>query len=142
MKPFQLTEDMQQEMVDGIKALADTNADDAVGPSPFAPSLRRRAVDLLHSEGTPSGRVDDTAVSDAEALGAEAPLEDPINPSYYRQHPSGVECIDIVEHLTFNLGTAFAYIWRAGKKNDIVEDLRKAQWYLDREIMRLTRAPR
>ena len=142
MKPFQLTDDMQKELNDGIKALADTNTDDSVGPSPFAPSVRRRPVNILHSEGTPPGRVDDQAVPDAEALRSEATLEDPINPSYYRQHPSGVECIDIVEHLTFNLGTAFAYIWRAGKKNDIVEDLRKAQWYLDREIMRLTRAPR
>jgi len=59
-------------------------------------------------------------------------------------HPSGVECIDIIEHMTFNTGQVFKYIWRAGVKNEetLLEDLRKAQWYLDREIMRLTRAPR
>ena len=98
--------------------------------------LPRGDGDQDHSQGAPAQSRDD------QGIPPEAPAEDPINPSYYRQHPSGVECIDVVEHMTFNLGTAYAYIWRAGKKGDIVEDLRKAQWYLDREIMRLTRAPR
>jgi hypothetical protein len=78
-------------------------------------------------------------LAEAPPADDQAVPEDPINPSYYRSHPSGVECIDVVEHMTFNLGTAYAYIWRAGKKGDIIEDLKKAQWYLDREILRLTR---
>ncbi len=60
---------------------------------------------------------------------------DAINPSHYRNHPSGVECIDITEHFGFNLGNAIKYIWRAGlKTTSPVEDLKKARWYLDRQI--------
>lgn len=60
-------------------------------------------------------------------------MSDPINPRHYRSHPSGVECIDIAEHMGFSLGNALKYIWRADLKNGI-EDLRKAAWYLNREI--------
>lgn len=64
---------------------------------------------------------------------------DPVNPGHYRNHPSGVECIQITEHMNFNLGNATKYIWRAGLKGAAVEDLKKARWYLDREISRLER---
>jgi hypothetical protein len=63
---------------------------------------------------------------------------DPVNhPQHYTGHASGVECIQITEHMNFCLGNAVKYIWRAGEKGDAVEDLRKARWYLDREIARL-----
>ena len=63
---------------------------------------------------------------------------DPINrPAHYTNHPSGAECIEIAEWFSFNLGNAIKYIWRNGKKGDRLEDLRKARWYLDREITRL-----
>jgi hypothetical protein len=62
---------------------------------------------------------------------------DPINrPSHYTQHPSGIECITITEHFGFNVGCAIKYLWRAGLKGDAVEDLRKARWYVEREIAR------
>lgn len=49
-----------------------------------------------------------------------------------------IECIDVIEALGLNyhLGNTFKYLWRAGKKNDAVEDLKKARFYLDREIAR------
>lgn len=60
------------------------------------------------------------------------------HPSHYNQHPSGVECITIVEHFNFNLGNAIKYIWRAGLKGEEpVVDLRKAKWYIEREIERI-----
>jgi hypothetical protein len=59
-------------------------------------------------------------------------------PRHYLSHPSGIECIDVVEHLGFNLGNAIKYIWRADEKGDAIEDLRKAAWYVQREIMRRT----
>lgn len=59
----------------------------------------------------------------------------PINPPHYTTHPSGVECITITEHMSFTLGNAIKYIWRADYKGNI-EDLRKAVWYLEREIAR------
>ena len=58
------------------------------------------------------------------------------HPPHYSAHPSGVECIDIVEHYPFNTGNAIKYIWRAGLKGDALEDLKKARWYLDREIQK------
>lgn len=62
---------------------------------------------------------------------------DPINhPAHYTMHPSGIECIQITEHMGFNLGNAFKYIWRADLKGDDLSDLRKAAWYVQREIQR------
>jgi hypothetical protein len=60
------------------------------------------------------------------------------HPKHYTEHPSGVECIQITEHMNFCLGNAMKYIWRAGLKSDSpIEDLKKARWYLDRELERL-----
>ena len=60
------------------------------------------------------------------------------HPKHYNSHPSGVECISVVEHFNFNVGNAIKYIWRAGLKDGAsdVEDLKKAVWYLNREIAR------
>ena len=58
------------------------------------------------------------------------------HPPHYTQHPSGVECIQITEHMGFTLGNAVKYIWRADLKADAIEDLKKARWYLDREIQK------
>jgi len=59
------------------------------------------------------------------------------HPSHYNEHPSGVECIDIIEHMNFCLGNAIKYIWRASLKGNEIEDLKKAQFYLTQEIKRL-----
>ena len=56
------------------------------------------------------------------------------NPKHYTNHPSGIECIQVTEHMGFNLGNAMKYIWRCDLKKDAIEDLKKARWYLDREI--------
>lgn len=61
------------------------------------------------------------------------------HPAHYTAHPSGVECIQITEHMNFCLGNAMKYLWRAGLKSpDAIEDLRKAVWYIEREIRRLS----
>jgi hypothetical protein len=66
---------------------------------------------------------------------AQQALPDPVNhPKHYTAHPSGVECITITEHMGFNLGNAVKYIWRADLKHDVLEDLKKARWYIEREI--------
>jgi hypothetical protein len=65
-------------------------------------------------------------------------VSDNVNhPRHYTEHPSGVECIQITEHMTFNLGNAVKYIWRADLKGKQVEDLKKAVWYINREIERI-----
>ena len=62
---------------------------------------------------------------------------DPVShPSHYTSHPSGVECLTITRHMNFNLGNAMKYIWRAGLKQDSVEDLKKAVFYINDEIKR------
>jgi hypothetical protein len=67
-------------------------------------------------------------------------MADLVNHPPHYKHPSGVECITIVEHMSFLRGNAIKYLWRAGQKGDALEDLRKARWYLDREIANLEAA--
>lgn len=65
------------------------------------------------------------------------PAHDPVNhPKHYTSHPSGVECITVTEHMGFNVGNAVKYLWRADEKGNALEDLKKARWYVDREIAR------
>lgn len=60
------------------------------------------------------------------------------HPSHYTD--GEIETIDYIEDKGFNyhLGNAVKYISRAGKKNPnaYLEDLKKAIWYLEREISR------
>ena len=69
------------------------------------------------------------------------------HPSHYTwlKEKAGIEVIDITRHLNFNLGNSVKYIMRAGHKQEegmnvrekAIEDLQKAIWYLNDEIMRL-----
>lgn len=58
------------------------------------------------------------------------------HPEHYNNHPAGIECIDVVEHMNFNLGNAIKYLWRAGLKHGVPNevDLKKAIWYIEREL--------
>lgn len=79
-----------------------------------------------------TGNTDDLRTKETE--------DDPINPRHYRVHPSGVECIDIIEWFTPNVSNAVKYLWRAGLKSpDAITDLQKAAWYVQRETERLTK---
>lgn len=62
------------------------------------------------------------------------------HPDHYTSHHSGIECIQITEYMGFNLGNALKYIWRCDLKKDAIEDLRKAVWYIEREITKRTKA--
>jgi len=65
------------------------------------------------------------------------PKHDPVNhPSHYTSAGAAYETIRVIEawQLNYHLGNAVKYISRAGKKGDRLEDLRKAAWYLNREI--------
>lgn len=82
------------------------------------------------------GALRNTAEDTLTVFGLEETVD---HPRHYNAHPSGVECITIVEHMGFNVGSAMKYLWRAGLKaaSTEVDDLRKAAWYIDREIQRL-----
>lgn len=77
----------------------------------------------MSSEGTTGNEIDPNGVD---------------HPFHYNNHPSGVECIDVVEYMSFNIGSAVKYLWREGLKDQEapIKDLHKALWYLDREITR------
>lgn len=68
---------------------------------------------------------------------------DAINPAHYQGFSNGAQVIDITEHLTPNLANVVKYAARAGSKTpDPMEDLLKAQAYLNREINRLNGDPK
>jgi len=68
----------------------------------------------------------------------ENKMSDPVeHPEHYTSHPSGIECLQITEHMNFCLGNAIKYIWRADVKGNKVQDLKKAIFYLEREIRRV-----
>lgn len=64
------------------------------------------------------------------------------HPAHYTSHPSGIECIEITRHYSFDIGNAIKYLWRNGLKNDYgrspidkqIEDLNKAIWYINDQI--------
>jgi len=63
-------------------------------------------------------------------------MPDPVNhPAHYTQ--GGIETIDFIEakNLNYNLGNAVKYITRADHKGNRLQDLQKAKWYLEREIL-------
>lgn len=67
-------------------------------------------------------------------------MPDAVNhPAHYGGDGNPYETIKVIEAwgLGFNLGNTVKYISRAGKKDDVVQDLEKARWYLDREISKL-----
>jgi len=67
-------------------------------------------------------------------------MSDNVNhPTHYTSHPSGIECIRVTEHFNFCIGNAIKYLWRNGLKdgNSNVQDLKKAVWYINREIQTL-----
>jgi hypothetical protein len=68
-------------------------------------------------------------------------MSDPINPTHYTSPGAqGVELIDFINHLNYSRGNAIKYIFRAGRKDPLkeLEDLKKAQWLINREIEKLS----
>jgi hypothetical protein len=67
------------------------------------------------------------------------------NPPHYSEHPSGIECIQITQHYNFTIGNAIKYLWRSGRKQEEgmdpkekqIHDLKKAVWYIQKEIYNL-----
>jgi hypothetical protein len=75
---------------------------------------------------------------DNELFECETEEKEMVNhPSHYNM--GKIEAIDVIEDwmLNFNLGSVVKYIARAGHKDDIVQDLKKALWYLEREVKRI-----
>lgn len=75
----------------------------------------------------------------AEGLNYIKTLPDPINHPTHYTSKDGIECIQVTEQFNFNRGNAIKYVWRAGEKDKAkeIEDLKKAIWYIEREIKRI-----
>lgn len=65
----------------------------------------------------------------------ESPVSDPVNPSHYKD--GDIECIDALracltpeEFRGYCKGSAIAYLWRDGKKDDPTQEAKKAKWYV------------
>lgn len=90
----------------------------------------KQLASMVHQEVKKRGRP-------AKQL-SSSPSHDPVNrPAHYTV--GGIETIDYIEakQLNYHLGNVVKYVSRAGKKGATLEDLKKAKWYLDREIQRL-----
>lgn len=106
--------------------------------------VRKQASDLLYkaSQGRKPERMKTIAVgiSNTSVKGRIATAADNVNhPAHYKT--GGIETIDFIEakQLTYNLGNVVKYITRADHKGNKMEDLKKAQWYLNREIKNLSK---
>jgi hypothetical protein len=65
-----------------------------------------------------------------ETLIVAKPEFDDVNkPKHYNSHPSGVECIELTRHMTFDPGNSFKYVFRTELKNG-KQDLEKSIYYL------------
>lgn len=79
----------------------------------------------------------------SEAMGIESPYADeepkqdeptydPVDhPKHYVEQAATIEPIEILRFAPFDLGNALKYMIRAGHKDDALQDLKKAEWYLE-----------
>ncbi len=68
------------------------------------------------------------STGDTHDLGATPkPAEKVNHPAHYNDSPSGVECIEVVRHMNFNVGNAVKYLWRCGKKGGPLVHRRRNQ---------------
>ena len=89
---------------------------------------------MQSSEPAPAGSINNPSIVEVHyPITMEA---DPVNhPTHYKV--GGIETIDFIEakNLNYNLGNAVKYITRADHKGNRVQDLEKARWYIEREIL-------
>lgn len=113
---------------------------DPIGPCPHCgfpqANLSRPCPAYVPSEPSRSAlkSTQSEGVGDSSTDKLEGPqISDPVNhPSHYQQYP--IEVIEITERLNFLLGNVVKYVLRADYKGKPLEDLKKAAWYLHREI--------
>jgi hypothetical protein len=91
------------------------------------PKRKRKVIDLTIAGSPLPPKITDKT---------EFIMPDPVNhPAHYTT--GGIETIDFIEakNLNYNLGNAVKYITRADHKGNRLQDLQKAKWYIEREIL-------
>jgi len=96
--------------------------------------------ELVYKErlGRPKLKMQATLDREPPTITMEEPKADNVNhPPHYKT--GGIETIDFIEakELDYHLGNVIKYVTRAKHKGNELEDLKKAQWYLERAIMKL-----
>ena len=103
--------------------------------------IRKKTANEAKYDYIKATEEDFTKVSDSiSSPPRDSGTEDNINhPSHYKV--GGIETIDFIEakQLNYHLGNVIKYITRAEHKGDRLENLKKAQWYLNREINNLSK---
>ena len=78
--------------------------------------------------------------TDAPAPSDETKHDAVHSPKHYTDRVPGIECKEVVAHFPYFPGAAIKYIWRAGLKDDIVQDYEKAIECLRIEIDKIKKA--
>lgn len=93
---------------------------------------------LITSATGPLDKSDEPSAVPEATSSTLSPAEDSRvdHPKHYNSHPSGIECIEVIRHMPYNVGAAIKYLWRAGLKDGAptVEDYEKAAWYIQDQI--------
>ena len=97
--------------------------------------MREESDDQVKADLAEKIRQTEEKMVDALATPLYTVISDPINPDHYKRN--GIEAVDVIEafDLNYRLGNVIKYVLRHVGKNGL-EDLKKAQWYLAREISR------
>jgi hypothetical protein len=110
---------------------SDNSVEQAMEKEVTTAKYAERMMELAYQAG--KGRIRNPQIEMIE------PASDPVNhPAHYKV--GGIETIDFIEakKLNYNLGNVVKYVTRADHKNNRLQDLEKARWYLDREIGNLS----
>ena len=115
---------------------------DSCGCNPATIGCRFALEDMRkHKAGIKDNHsADDAPAHTSEQLADIERREVVAHPDYYKR--GGIEAIDAIEawELGFHLGNVVKYIARCGRKSDnVLGDLKKAAWHLNREIERIGR---
>ncbi|MFN3766808.1 MAG: DUF3310 domain-containing protein [Ectopseudomonas guguanensis] len=99
----------------------------------FIEAIANGTADTAEQAPVKVGPFDHLVLAEAAAANQQPTTADMVNhPPHYTGHPSGVECIEVAEHLPFCLGNAFKYLFRRDQKDQTLENVNKAIWYLER----------
>lgn len=138
---MQSSESVNRQVVESykkLKALGLVGEDTVTGTTPKA--MSELAYNLTKGRDGKESWQTVSITTSGQPILAGGPTEEELNadtvnhPAHYRT--GGIETIDFIEakNLNYHLGNVVKYITRADHKGDRLENLKKAQWYLNREI--------
>lgn len=113
-----------------------------IDPLPKPPAMDWAFIEKHKGNTLAMPQYEESACCDGGRM--PCPTTDKVNHPAHYQTASGLECIDVIEALGDGLaycrGNAIKYLWRLGKKGEALEDVRKAQWYVNRLVQQLEQA--